>query len=102
MPWGDLTRAVLAVVVFGAPLGLTLWALLDAARRPQWAWALADRNQVAWMTMILLGVLLVCAGVAISGWYLWKVRPVIAAAEAGILPARRTGDGRPPSPGEGH
>ena len=63
MPWGDLLRTVLLTLVFGAPLALTLWALLDAARRPQWAWALAERSQVAWMTMILLGALLVCAGV---------------------------------------
>ncbi len=89
MPWGDLLRTVLLTMVFGAPLALTLWALLDAARRPQWAWALAERSQVAWMTMILLGALLVCAGVAVSGWYLWKVRPVIADAEAGILPPGR-------------
>ena len=89
MPWGDLLRTVLLTMVFGAPLALTLWALLDAARRPQWAWALAERSQVAWMTMILLGALLVCAGVAVSGWYLWKVRPGIADAEAGILPPGR-------------
>lgn len=97
MPWGDLLRTVLLTLVFGAPLALTLWALLDAARRPQWAWALAERNQVAWMTMILLGALLVCVGIAVSGWYLLKVRPVIAAAERGILPPRPgadPGDGR--------
>lgn len=86
MPWADLARAVLLTAVFAAPLALTLVALLDAARRPQWAWALAERNQVAWMTMILLGVLLVCGGIAVSGWYLWKVRPVVAAAEEGRLP----------------
>lgn len=87
VPWSDLLRAVLLTLVFGAPLGITMWALLDAARRPQWAWALADRSQVAWMTMIMLGVLLVCAGLGISGWYLWKIRPVIADAEAGKLPS---------------
>ena len=72
--------------VFGAPLAISVWALLDAARRPQWAWALAERNQVAWMTAILAGVLFVCAGVAVSGWYLLRVRPVVAAAESGMPP----------------
>lgn len=96
MPWADLLRAILLTMVFGAPLAITLWALLDAARRPQWAWALAERSQVAWMTMILLGAFLVCAGLVVSGWYLWKVRPTIAAAESGRLPERR---GRPQSPG---
>jgi hypothetical protein len=80
---------VVVTAVLGAPLALSVLALLDAARRPQWAWSLADRNQVAWMTMILVGTLLVCVGVGISGWYLWKVRPVVARAEAGILPPRR-------------
>ncbi|MEZ5268925.1 MAG: hypothetical protein R2789_10325 [Microthrixaceae bacterium] len=40
------------------------------------------------MTMILLGVLFVCGGLFISIWYLWKVRPVVAAAEMGVLPER--------------
>lgn len=89
MPWVDLARAVLVTMLFGAPLALTVVALLDAARRPQWAWALAERNQVAWMTMILLGALLVCGGILVSGWYLWKVRPEVAAAEQGRVPPRR-------------
>jgi hypothetical protein len=77
---------VLLTALFGAPLAISVWALLDAARRPQWAWALAERNQVAWMTAILAGVLFVCAGVAVSGWYLLRVRPVVAAAESGMPP----------------
>lgn len=85
----DLLRATLLTLLFGAPLALTLWALLDAARRPQWAWSLAERNQVLWMTLILVGVCSVCGGVAISGWYLLKVRPVVAAAEAGHIPEPR-------------
>lgn len=88
MPWGELFKAIVLTALFGAPLAITVWALLDAARRPQWAWALAERSQVAWMTMILMGVLLVCGGLAISGWYLWKVRPQISAAEDGRLPDR--------------
>ena len=79
---------MVVTAVVAAPLALSVLALLDAARRPQWAWALADRNQVTWMAMILLGTLLMCAGVAISGWYLWKVRPAVARAERGILPTR--------------
>jgi hypothetical protein len=85
----DLLRATLLTMVFGAPLALTLWALLDAARRPQWAWSLAERNQVLWMTMILVGVFSVCGGVAISAWYLLKVRPAVAAAESGRVPEPR-------------
>ena len=76
---GALLFACLAAV----PLGVSLWALLDAARRPRWAWALAERRQVMWMAVIMFGVLSVVGGLLISGWYLTKVRPRIAAAEAG-------------------
>lgn len=75
---------MIAVVAFASiPLGVSVWALLDAARRPQWAWSLADRSQVAWMAAILFGILVLVPGLAVSTWYLLKVRPVIAAAEDG-------------------
>ena len=80
-------RGVLLTAIVGAPLAISVWALVDAARRPQWAWALAERNQVGWMAAILAGILFVCAGLAISGWYLLKVRPVVSAAESGLPPA---------------
>lgn len=74
----------IALVAFAAiPLGVSVWALLDAARRPQWAWSLADRSQVAWMAGILFGILMLAPGLALSTWYLVKVRPLIAAAEDG-------------------
>lgn len=65
------------------PIGLSLWAFLDAAKRPQWAWALSRHRQVVWMAGILFGVLTVILGLVISLWYLLKVRPVIAAVEDG-------------------
>ncbi len=95
MPWADLARTIVVTMFFGAPLMLSLVALLDAARRPQWSWALAERNQVMWMAMIMAGVLLLCGGLAVSGWYLWKIRPEIAAAEAGrVQPRRGNGNSR--------
>ena len=73
------------------PLGLSVWALLDIARRPAWAWALAGRNRVLWMVAVLIGILSLVGGILISGWYLVRVRPRIAAVEAGDL-------GGPPGP----
>lgn len=67
------------------PIGLSLWALLDCARRPAWAWSLAGRSQLIWLGAILFGVFLLLLGVAISGWYLLVVRPTIAAIEDGDL-----------------
>lgn len=76
-----LMQASLAAV----PLGVSLWALLDAARRPRWAWALSGRRQVVWMALILFGILSVVGGLLISGYYLLRVRPRIAAVEGGHL-----------------
>src|SRR5205814_9627931 len=73
------------------PLGVSVWALLDAARRPEWAWALAGRRRVAWMVAIMFGVLTVIGGLIISAWYLAGVRPRIAAAERGHISAREAG-----------
>ncbi len=89
MPWSDLIATAGGLVLVGIPLTISVIALLDAARRPQWAWSLADRNQLMWLAMILVGVLSVVLGLAISGWYLLRVRPVVAAAEAGRVPERR-------------
>ena len=75
--------AVLLATFAAIPLSLTVWALLDAARRPQWAWALAGRRQVVWMAGIMFAALTVCGGVIVSSWYLTKVRHEIAAAEDG-------------------
>jgi hypothetical protein len=81
----DVVIALAIACVFAVPLGVSLWALLDAARRPQWAWALAGRSQVAWMAGILFGMFSVVGGLLLSLWYLEKVRPIIAAAEDGDL-----------------
>jgi H+/Cl- antiporter ClcA len=86
VPWRSILTATLLTVVFALPLALTLWALLDAARRPQWAWALADRHQALWIALILMGVFSVVGGVAVCAWYLLRVRPVVAAAESGRIP----------------
>ena len=69
------------------PLSLSLWARLDAARRPAWAWSLAGRSQLAWLTAIAFGLLVVIGGLVIATWYLLRVRPRVAAVEAGDLDA---------------
>jgi len=94
VPWSDLAATAGGLLVLGIPLAVSVIALLDAARRPQWAWSLAERNQLMWLAMILVGVLSVVLGLGISGWYLLRVRPVVAAAESGRIPERRE---RPPS-----
>ncbi len=81
----DLAVALVLAVAAAIPLALSLWALLDAARRPQWAWALAERRQVVWMAAIMLGTLTVVGGLLLSGYYLTRVRHEVAAAEEGRI-----------------
>jgi vacuolar-type H+-ATPase subunit I/STV1 len=80
---GSAGGAVVATLLAGVPLALSVWALLDAAGRPEWAWALAGRRRVMWIAAILFGVLTLVVGLVISVVYLVRVRPEIAAAEQG-------------------
>ena len=85
MDLSAIAGALALAVLFSVPLAVTVWALLDAARRPQWAWALAGRSQVGWMAAIILGGLTLVGGLLISSWYLVQVRPVVVAAEDGRI-----------------
>ncbi len=87
---GDLAWAVAVTLLACIPLGLTLWAFLDAARRPRWVWALSRHPQVPWMAAVAAGILLTVLGLGISLWYLLRVRPDLAAIESGRLEGRRT------------
>lgn len=79
----SLVWALALACLFAVPLALTIWALLDAARRPEWAWALAGRRQVVWMAVIMFSALTVIGGLAVSAWYLTRVRHEVADAEEG-------------------
>lgn len=81
----ELAVAFALTVFFAIPISLTLWALLDAARRPQWAWALSGRRQVVWMVWIMFSALTVVGGMLVSSWYLSRIRHEIAAAEDGRI-----------------
>ena len=84
---GDWALAIVTAVFVCIPLGISIWALLDAAHRPEWAWALSGRRRVVWIALILFGVLSVIGGLVISAWYLVGVRPRIRDAEEGKLSA---------------
>ncbi|MEZ5381797.1 MAG: hypothetical protein R2754_08365 [Microthrixaceae bacterium] len=93
----DVMATLGVVLLAAAPLGLSVFALLDAARRPAWAWSLAQRPQAMWMAMILVGTFLSVLGVGLSLYYLVRVRPAVAGAEEGRIPPppdARPDDGR--------
>ncbi|MCX7620993.1 MAG: hypothetical protein N2037_09150 [Acidimicrobiales bacterium] len=91
MSFGDLLGEIAITALLCIPLGLSLWALLDCARRPGWAWALSDHERVHWLFAILVGFLCVIGGLTISLWYLLRIRPDIADIESGALGKLSTG-----------
>jgi hypothetical protein len=80
---GELLWVILTTAFLCVPIGLSLWALLDCAKRPRWAWALTQRSQPVWMATILCGILVMPVGLAISCYYLLRIRPQIAGIEDG-------------------
>ena len=81
----DVLSAIALLTLLAIPLLLSLVALLDAARRPGWVWALAGRDQVAWIAAILFGTIAVPLGLFISTLYLVRVRPRLRATEGGRI-----------------
>lgn len=102
---GRVVWVLLVTVAACIPLGLTVWALLDAARRPRWVWALSRHPQGPWMAAVTAGVLLTVVGLGVSLWYLLRVRPALAAIERGeidlmdLRPHPDIVDGPCPEPG---
>jgi hypothetical protein len=76
---------VVSLALSAIPLALNVWALLDAAHRPEWAFAFLNRNRTAWVAASAVGVLFCVPGVIVALWYLLKVRPQVAGVEAGRL-----------------
>jgi hypothetical protein len=82
---GTVAKVLVTTVLAAIPLSLSVWALLDAARRPEWAFALARRSRTTWVAATGFGILFCGPGVVLSLWYLLKVRPGVAAAESGRI-----------------
>jgi len=82
-----LVRPTITVAVALIPSAIVLVSLLTAARHPQWAWAFTRFTPVYWIAGLAIGVVVVPVGLIVSALFWWKVRPALAAAEAGQLDA---------------
>ena len=75
---------IIGLVVFV----FVLWALIDAATKPTWAWEAAGQNKTLWIVLFVVG--LICTGLVglvAAIIYLTSIRPkVLAAAEGGTPP----------------
>jgi hypothetical protein len=89
---------ILGIIIVSIPLAISVWALLDAAHRPEWAFVLAGRNRLVWVAACGIGIMFNVVGLAVSIWYLARVRPSVAAAESGQITLGDLGD--PPPSGQ--
>jgi hypothetical protein len=88
VPPRDLVVTIGVIALVAAPLAWSVAALLDAARRPEWVWALAGRARVLWMLLVLFGVAVLPLGIVVSSIYLLRIRPELRDAEEGRLRER--------------
>ena len=76
--FGFLFVVLLLAVV---PLGLGIWAIVDAAKTPDTAWAAIGKSRATWITLIAV-FMFVCGivGLVLSIVYLTSIRPQLHAA----------------------
>jgi hypothetical protein len=73
----------LGIIVFLIlPLGIVfpIWGIVDAAGRPDSAWARADQNKTLWVALQAVGML-VCFGWILAVVYLVAIRPKVKQAQ---------------------
>jgi hypothetical protein len=81
----EILRAIGSVLLLASPIILVGLAFLDAARRPEWAWALAGRRRVMWMAMLIAGGATVVAAPLFALAYFLTARRDVARAERGEI-----------------
>jgi hypothetical protein len=81
----NAAEVVVSLLLSAIPLALSVWALLDAAHRPEWAFSFVNRSRTAWVAATAIGVLFCLPGVVVALWYLLRVRPQVAGVEGGRL-----------------
>jgi hypothetical protein len=72
---------VVVVVLAIAPLALGVWAIVDAASKPEAAWVATGKNRVTWIVLIAVFTFFCpLVGLVLSIVYLASIRPQLNAA----------------------
>ena len=73
---------LMAIFALGVlPTALTIWALVDAAGRPDWAWEYAGQNKTLWIVLLAVGLAVCMVGLVAMIIYFASIRPQVAAAQ---------------------
>jgi hypothetical protein len=91
---------LLIVVLFAVvPAVVIVWAVVDAATRPIWAWQFAQRRKGLWLALLLLGLVdPFPIGVTLVAIYVTVVRPKVATAQQSALDPVVPAEWVPPQP----
>jgi len=73
-PSGSVLLALIALVL----IGVSLYAVIDAAKRPNSAWQAAGKSKALWIVLIVVFVVVEPIGLIIAVVYLSVIRRVIA------------------------
>lgn len=61
---------------------IPVWGIVDAAKRPDYAWSAAGQNKVLWIALQAAGAIFTgFGGVVMAVVYLVAIRPMVRAAE---------------------
>ena len=69
---------LIIVLVLALPL-LIVFGIVDAARRPEWAFAGAGQNKTMWVALQALGLFVAPLGAVLTLTYLLSIRPKLTA-----------------------
>lgn len=82
-------------------LGVTIFCIVDVARRPEWAWSGSGQSKVLWLVLTIVALFFGLIGLIISGIYLFVIRPKVAVVQNQGGPMGGRGFGPGPMAGGG-
>lgn len=62
-------------------LVMKVWALVNAVRRPGWAWERARESKTLWLVLLVIGLFLPCIGFLLALWYLFSTDRAVRAQQ---------------------
>lgn len=65
------------------PVGVTVFAIVDGAGRPEWAWQRAGQSKAVWIALEAVGIFVCFLGLIMSIIYLATIRPKLVLAQQG-------------------
>ena len=76
-------EVLVLLLVLLAGNALPIWALVDAAMRPEPAFVAAGQNKIMWVVLNAVGIFACVLGLIVAIVYLTSIRPKVVAAQRG-------------------